>query len=78
MTYTGLGGGISPSQRGSVVSASAGSEMEQEMAKDYRRKKRREERLGGRTSSSGPGGTSLMSSSIGYGDDSQDGGITWT
>lgn len=77
MTYTGLGGGLSPSQRGSVVSASAGSELEQEMAKDYRRKKRRDERSGTNASSLGVGG-SLMNSSIGYGDDSQDGGITWT
>lgn len=74
MTYTGLGGGVSPSQRGSVVSASAGSEMEHELAKDYRRRKRREERLGG-TSSAGPAGSTLMSSSIGYADDSQD---PWT
>lgn len=77
MTYTGLGGGLSPSQRGSVVSASAGSELEQEMAKDYRRKKRRDERSGTNTSSLGAGGGTLMSSSIGY-DDEQDGGITWT
>lgn len=76
MTYTGLGGGLSPSQRGSVVSASVGSELEQEMAKDYRRKKRRDERSGN-TSSFGVGGSTLMSSSIDYGDDSQDGGISW-
>lgn len=78
MTYTGLGGGLSPSQRGSVVSASAGSELEQEMAKDYRRKKRRDERSGTNPSSLGVGGSTLMSSSIRYEDDSQDGGITWT
>ncbi|KAH0606970.1 uncharacterized protein H6S33_002958 [Morchella sextelata] len=81
--WTGLGGGISPSQRGSVVSATgteANSELEQEMAKDYRRKKRREERSGMAPSSqavSGPGST-LMSSSIGYGDDAEDGGVQWT
>lgn len=75
MTYTGLGGGLSPSQRGSVVSTSAGSELEQEMAKDYRRKKRRDERSGTNPSSLGVGSSTLMSSGIKYGDDSQD---TWT
>lgn len=76
-----LGGGLSPSQRGSVVSAGTAenSELEQEMAKDYRRKKRREERSGaGGASSLGVGGSTLMSSSIGYGDDAEDGGVQWT
>lgn len=51
-----LSGGISPSQRGSVVSATGtaeNSELEQELAKDYRRKKRRESNLGNPVNSDG-------------------------